>query len=138
MKKETHHPYGPYEAFLKRPMDFAAALLGLIFLSPVLAVLAVLVRVKLGKPVIFRQERPGKDEKIFTLYKFRTMTDERDGSGEFLPDEMRLTKFGKKLRSISLDGNVIIGTTTETIENTGFREVSPIHFFKGRDLISYT
>lgn len=103
MKKETHHPYGPYEAYLKRPLDFAAAFLGLLFLLPILIILTVLVSVKLGKPVIFRQKRPGKDGKIFTLYKFRTMTDERDENGKFLPDEIRLTKFGKKLRSTSLD-----------------------------------
>lgn len=109
MKRETHHPYGPYEAYLKRPLDFAAALLGLIFLSPVLGILALLVRVKLGKPIIFTQERPGKidfqtgRERIFKLYKFRTMTNERDENGEPLPDEIRLTKFGKKLRSTSLD-----------------------------------
>lgn len=102
-KQKKHHPLGFYEMYLKRPLDFAAAFLGLLFLLPVLLILTVLVRVRLGKPVIFRQERPGKDGKIFTLYKFRTMTDERDEKGEFLPDEIRLTKFGKKLRSTSLD-----------------------------------
>lgn len=75
----------------------------MIVLSPLLLVIAVLVRVKLKSPVIFKQERPGKDEKIFTLYKFRTMTDKKDSKGNLLPDEVRLTKFGKLLRSTSLD-----------------------------------
>ncbi len=75
----------------------------MILLSPVLCLLCVLVRTKLGSPVIFRQERPGKDGKIFTLYKFRTMTDERDENGNLLPDEVRLTKFGSLMRSLSLD-----------------------------------
>lgn len=101
--REEHIPYGVYEAYLKRPFDFVAALMALVFLSPVYLILAVLVRVKLGSPVLFTQERPGKDGKVFKLYKFRTMTDERDGSGEFLPDAVRLTEFGKKLRSTSLD-----------------------------------
>ena len=79
------------------------ALLALFFLSPVLLVTAVLVRIKLGSPVIFKQKRPGKDEKIFTLYKFRTMTDKKDKDGNLLPDEVRLTSFGKKLRATSLD-----------------------------------
>lgn len=97
------HKQGFYEKYVKRPMDFCCALAALIVLSPVLLVTAILVRVKLGSPVIFTQERPGLNEKIFKLYKFRTMTDERDENGELLPDEIRLTKFGKKLRSTSLD-----------------------------------
>ncbi len=92
-----------YAKYIKRPLDFVLALMSLIVLWPVLLVVGILVRVKLGSPVIFKQKRPGKDEKIFTLYKFRTMTDERDQSGELLPDEVRLTKFGKLLRSTSLD-----------------------------------
>ena len=99
----SHRPYGPYEHYIKRPLDAFLATGALIVLSPVLAVTAILVRVKLGYPVLFKQERPGKDEKIFRLYKFRTMTDERDENGELLPDEVRLTKFGKMLRSTSLD-----------------------------------
>ena len=79
------------------------SLCGLIVLSPILLVLCILVRVKLGSPIFFKQERPGKDEKIFTLCKFRTMTDKRDENGELLPDAVRLTKFGKLLRSTSLD-----------------------------------
>ncbi len=92
-----------YEKYIKRLLDFILSLLALIILSPVMLIIAILVRIKLGKPVIFKQERPGKDEKIFTLYKFRTMTDERDEEGNLLPDEKRLTKFGKMLRSTSLD-----------------------------------
>ncbi|NLZ82123.1 MAG: sugar transferase [Clostridiales bacterium] len=92
-----------YRRFIKRPMDFILSLLAIIVLSPVLLVVAILVRTKLGSPVIFSQKRPGLNEKIFTLYKFRTMTDERDKFGELLPDSVRLTKFGKFLRSTSFD-----------------------------------
>lgn len=92
-----------YAKYIKRPMDFILALLALIVLSPVLLIVAILVRAKLGSPVLFKQQRPGKGEKIFTLYKFRTMTDKRDENGELLPDSERLTKFGKALRSTSLD-----------------------------------
>lgn len=92
-----------YKRFIKRGLDIAISLTGLIILSPVLLVLALLVRCKLGSPVLFRQERPGKKEKIFKLYKFRTMTDQRDANGQLLPDEVRLTRFGKLLRSTSLD-----------------------------------
>lgn len=92
-----------YERFLKRALDFVLSLVALVVLSPLMAVVAILVRVKLGRPVIFCQERPGKDEKIFKLYKFRSMTDARDENGELLPDEVRLTKFGKTLRATSLD-----------------------------------
>lgn len=92
-----------YAKYIKRPLDFFLSLLALIVLSPLLLFLAILVRVKLGAPVIFQQKRPGKNEKIFTMYKFRTMTDEKDEEGNLLPDEARLTKFGKLLRSTSLD-----------------------------------
>lgn len=92
-----------YGKFVKRLIDIIVSGLGLIILSPVLLILCILVRVKLGSPVLFTQERPGKDEKIFKLYKFRSMTDERDENGELLPDEVRLTRFGKLLRSTSLD-----------------------------------
>lgn len=92
-----------YERYVKRVIDFIIALAMLVLFWWIYAVIAVLVRVKLGSPVIFTQERPGKDEKVFKLYKFRTMTDERDENGELLPDEVRLTKFGKTLRSTSLD-----------------------------------
>ena len=92
-----------YKHFFKRLLDILISGIGLICLSPVLIVLAVLVRVKLGSPIIFKQERPGLNDKIFTLKKFRTMTDERDEEGKLLPDAQRLTKFGKFRRSPSLD-----------------------------------
>lgn len=92
-----------YKNCIKRCLDFLLSLCGIIVLSPVLLVLCILVRVKLGSPVLFRQERPGRDEKIFTLCKFRTMTDEKDENGKLLPDAVRLTKFGKFLRGTSLD-----------------------------------
>lgn len=92
-----------YRLFFKRFLDFILSLLAIIVLSPILLVVAILVRIKLGRPVLFIQERPGKNEKIFKLYKFRTMTNERDADGNLLPDEIRLTKFGKFLRSTSLD-----------------------------------
>ena len=98
-----HKPYGPYEKYIKRPLDCILAICALIVLSPVIIVTAILVRKKLGTPVLFRQERPGINEKIFMLYKFRTMTDEKDMNGELLPDELRLTSFGKRLRSTSID-----------------------------------
>jgi len=94
---------GLYRRYFKRPMDFVLSLTAIIVLSPVFLVVAVLVMIELGSPVIFKQERPGLNEKIFTLYKFRSMTDERDENGELLPDSVRLTKFGKFLRSTSLD-----------------------------------
>lgn len=92
-----------YAKYVKRLLDFILSFLAIIILSPVMLIIYILVRVKLGKPAIFKQQRPGKDEKIFTLYKFRTMTDEKDENGNLLPDEKRLTKFGKMLRSTSLD-----------------------------------
>lgn len=94
---------GLYEKYVKRSLDIVLSLIGLILLSPILVIVAILIRIKLGGPVIFSQERPGKDEKIFKMYKFRTMTDARDADGELLSDEERLTPFGKKLRSTSLD-----------------------------------
>jgi undecaprenyl phosphate N,N'-diacetylbacillosamine 1-phosphate transferase len=94
---------GIYRNFIKRPMDFALSLIAIIVLSPVLLTVAILVRVKLGGPVLFKQQRPGFNEKIFMMYKFRSMTDERDENGELLPDSVRLTKFGRFLRSTSLD-----------------------------------
>lgn len=92
-----------YRRFIKRWLDFVLSFIGIVVLSPVLIVLAALVRIKLGSPVLFRQERPGRDEKIFTLCKFRTMTDKKDGEGKLLPDSERLTKFGKLIRAASLD-----------------------------------
>ena len=101
--KKIPHQKGFYEKFIKRPQDILLSLLAMIVLSPVLLITAILVRTKLGSPVIFKQKRPGLDEKVFTLYKFRTMTDAKDPDGNLLPDEVRLTKFGKLLRSTSLD-----------------------------------
>lgn len=101
--KVKHKPYGPYERFFKRPLDIFCALAAIIVFCWLFAIVAILVRVKLGSPVLFKQDRPGKDEKIFKLYKFRTMTDTRDKNGELLPDDVRLTKFGRMLRSTSLD-----------------------------------
>lgn len=98
-----HKPYGPYEKCIKRPLDCILATGAFIVLSPVMGVTSILVKKKLGTPVLFKQNRPGKDEKIFRLMKFRTMTNERDENGELLPDEDRLTKFGSFLRSTSLD-----------------------------------
>ena len=109
MTKSTHKPYGPYEKYLKRPLDFCCGLAAVIVFWWLYVIIAILVRVKLGSPVLFTQERPGKidsktgKEKIFKLYKFRTMTDARDENGELLPDDVRLTKFGRLLRSTSLD-----------------------------------
>lgn len=94
---------GVYARYIKRILDVLLSGCALIVLSPVLLTVAVLVRTKLGSPVIFCQPRPGKDEKIFRMYKFRSMTDARDENGELLPDEIRLTKFGRALRSTSLD-----------------------------------
>lgn len=92
-----------YEKYLKRIQDFICSLLALIVLSPILLIVAVLVRIKLGGPVLFTQERPGLDGKVFRLYKFRTMTNQTDEYGQLLPDEERLTEFGKMLRATSLD-----------------------------------
>ena len=97
------HKKGIYEKYIKRLQDFVCAVIGLIVLSPVILVTAILVRVKLGSPVIFRQERPGKNGKIFRLYKFRTMSDAKDMDGNLLSDAERLGTFGKKLRATSLD-----------------------------------
>ena len=112
--ENQHKPYGSYEKYFKRPIDIVCALLAIIVFSWLYIIIAIMVRVKLGSPVIFTQERPGKDEKIFKLYKFRTMTGERDENGELLPDEVRLTKFGAWLRRTSLDElpeafNILVG-----------------------------
>ena len=100
---ERHKPYGVYERFFKRPLDAFCALLALVVFCWLYALVALLVKIHLGSPVLFKQERPGKDEKIFMLYKFRTMTDEKDGSGRLLSDDARLTGFGRFLRKTSLD-----------------------------------
>lgn len=97
------HKAGFYEKYIKRLLDIVLSGAALVILSPVLLITAVLVRIKLGSPVIFTQERPGKDEKVFKLHKFRSMTDASDASGNLLPDKERLTRFGAKLRSLSID-----------------------------------
>lgn len=99
----TQTKQGIYAKYFKRLFDIICALLALIVFSPLYIIIAILVRIKLGSPIIFKQDRPGKDEKIFCLYKFRTMTDARDENGDLLSDEIRLTKFGKMLRNTSLD-----------------------------------
>ncbi len=109
-----HIPYGPYEAVLKRPLDAVVSSLALVLLAPVLGAVALAVKIKLGSPVIFSQERPGLNGQVFRIKKFRTMTDERDAQGNLLSDEIRLTRFGKLLRSASLDElpelwNILLG-----------------------------
>lgn len=98
-----HKPYGAYEKYFKRVLDVFCGLAALLVFWWLYIIVAVLVRIKLGSPVLFKQERPGKNEEIFKLYKFRTMTDARDENGNLLPDEARLTKFGRTLRATSLD-----------------------------------
>lgn len=98
-----HKPYGSYEKYFKRVLDVFCGVAALLVFWWLYISVAVLVRIKLGSPVLFKQERPGKNEEIFKLYKFRTMTDARDENGKLLPDEVRLTKFGRALRATSLD-----------------------------------
>ena len=98
-----HVPYGPYEKYFKRLLDIVCGLLAIIVFSWLYAIIAVLVRINLGAPVIFRQKRPGKNGKIFEMYKFRSMSNATDSNGVLLPDAQRLTKFGRFLRSTSLD-----------------------------------
>lgn len=98
-----HSKGGIYSSYIKRPMDFLLSLIAIVILSPILLLIAILVKLNLGSPIIFRQKRPGLNEEIFTLYKFRTMTNSRDENGELLPDDIRITKLGKFLRDTSLD-----------------------------------
>lgn len=102
MESVKHKPYGPYEKYFKRQLDVLCGLAAVIVFWWLYIIIAILVRAKLGSPVLFTQDRPGKDGKIFKLYKFRSMTDARDENGNLLPDEVRLTKFGRFLRSTSL------------------------------------
>lgn len=102
-RNSKHKSNGPYEAFFKRVIDFICGILMIVILWPLYIILAILVRIKLGSPVLFKQDRPGKDERIFKLYKFRTMTDERNEKGELLSDDKRLTAFGAWLRRTSMD-----------------------------------
>ena len=101
--EKKHVPYGPYEKYFKRPIDFCCGLAAVIVFSWLYVIVAILVRIKLGSPVLFTQERPGKDRTIFKMYKFRTMSNAVDENGQLLPDTERLTKFGQFLRSTSLD-----------------------------------
>ncbi len=101
--RKKQHSYNIYEKYIKRSLDFICALIAILFLSPVMLIVAILVRIKLGSPIIFTQERPGRNEKIFKMYKFRSMSDARDKNGNLLPDEKRLGNFGKSLRATSLD-----------------------------------
>ncbi|MDD6400231.1 MAG: sugar transferase [Lachnospiraceae bacterium] len=100
---EQHKIYGPYERHFKRPLDFVCGIVTVVLFCWLYAIIAILVKIKLGSPIIFTQDRPGKNEKVFRLYKFRTMTDEKDENGVLLPDNARITKFGKFLRSTSID-----------------------------------
>ena len=100
---EVKKLHRPYEKYFKRPFDLLCGFAALTVFCWLYIILAIMLRIKLGSPILFSQERPGKDEKIFKLYKFRTMTDEKDENGKLLPDEMRLTRFGKMLRATSLD-----------------------------------
>ena len=97
------HEAGIYEKYIKRCLDFILSLGAIVVLSPIMLITALLVKIKLGSPVIFEQIRPGKDGKLFKMYKFRSMTDEKDADGNYLPDEVRMTEFGKRLRETSLD-----------------------------------
>ena len=103
MKDMKHKPYGLYEAYIKRIQDFICAFIAIILLSPILLVVAIMVRITLGSPIFFVQERPGLNGRVFRLYKFRTMLPPKDGEIDPLQDAQRLTSFGKKLRSTSLD-----------------------------------
>ena len=100
---EVKKLHRPYEKYFKRPFDLLCGFAALTVFCWLYIILAIMIRIKLGSPILFTQERPGKDEKIFKIYKFRTMTDEKDENGKLLPDEMRLTRFGKMLRATSLD-----------------------------------
>ena len=97
------HEAGIYEKYINRCLDFILSLGAIVVLSPIMLITALLVKIKLGSPVIFEQIRPGKDGKLFKMYKFRSMTDEKDADGNYLPDEVRMTEFGKRLRETSLD-----------------------------------
>lgn len=101
--KNIHKPFGIYERYFKRLFDIICALAAVLVFWWLFVLIAILVKIKIGSPIIFSQERPGKDEVIFRLYKFRTMTEEKDNYGKLLPDVQRLTKFGRFLRNTSLD-----------------------------------
>ena len=99
----VHKPYGPYEKIIKRPLDFLLSLFALIVLSPILLVVSILIRIDMGSPILFKQHRIGRNDKEFSMYKFRSMTDARDENGVFLPDDQRITKLGNFIRKSSID-----------------------------------
>lgn len=133
MKK---HKQGFYEKYIKRGLDFILSFVALIIFSPLLLALMVVGTIAMKGNPFFTQLRPGMNEKIFRLIKFRTMSNAKDKNGNLLPDEARINRYGKFLRSTSLEGNDIIRQTTKSLINKGFREVSPILFFNGCNLIS--
>lgn len=127
--KLEHKPYGLYEKFFKRPLDILCGLSAIVLFWWLYVIVAILVRMNLGSPVLFTQERPGKDGKVFKLYKFRSMSNAKDSEGNLLPDYVRLTRFGKILRATSLDelpevfniikgDSGIIGTTKKNLDFT--------------------
>ena len=123
-----HKPYGPYEKYLKRPIDLLCGLAAVLVFCWLYILLIILGFIFMRGNPFFTQERPGKNGKIFKLIKFRTMDNRRDKNGEYLPDEVRLNKYGRFLRKTSLDEYDIIGQTRKGLENRGFREVSPMNF----------
>lgn len=123
-----HKPYGPYEKYLKRPIDLLCGLAAVLVFCWLYILLIILGFIFMRGNPFFTQERPGKNGKIFKLIKFRTMDNRRDKNGEYLPDEVRLNKYGRFLRKTSLDEYDIIGQIRKILENRGFREISPMNF----------
>lgn len=123
-----HKPYGPYEKYLKRPIDLLCGLAAVLVFCWLYILLIILGFIFMRGNPFFTQERPGKNGKIFELIKFRTMDNRRDKNGEYLPDEVRLNKYGRFLRKTSLDEYDIIGQICKSLENRGFREISPMNF----------
>lgn len=123
-----HKPYGPYEKYLKRPIDLLCGLVAVLVFCWLYILLIILGFIFMRENPFFIQERPGKNGKIFKLIKFRTMDNRRDKNGEYLPDEVRLNKYGRFLRKTSLDEYDIIGQIRKILENRGFREISPMNF----------
>ena len=123
-----HKPYGPYEKYLKRPIDLLCGLAAVLVFCWLYILLIILGFIFMRGNPFFTQERPGKNGKIFKLIKFRTMDNRRDKNGEYLPDEVRLNKYGRFLRKTSLDEYDIIGQIRKSLENRGFREISPMNF----------
>ena len=126
--REMHKPYGPYEKYLKRPIDLLCGLAAVLVFCWLYILLIILGFIFMRENPFFIQERPGKNGKIFKLIKFRTVDNRRDKNGEYLPDEVRLNKYGRFLRKTSLDEYDIIGQIRKILENRGFREISPMNF----------